>query len=155
MTKPLARELLEDGRCTPNCLLAGKEDDCECRCKGEYHSLLIDLTGTPDQYILRRGDVVALGLRGGDCPVGHVDLVTDWGVRLQLMSFLTGFFDQGGLGIRWEDIQRVVYADPETDPDEVAFSLGLTGSTKAKVFNIRPLGRFQTNWKKGHERGGE
>ena len=39
-----ARELLEDGRCTPQCLLAcepGGERECACRCRGQYHGALI------------------------------------------------------------------------------------------------------------------
>jgi hypothetical protein len=49
----LAGDLMADGRCSPQCLLAlGDHDErCKCRCGGTYHGVLVNVPLTPHGHI--------------------------------------------------------------------------------------------------------
>jgi hypothetical protein len=99
---------------------------------------------------LRKGDVVALGLTTGACPVGLVEAVDHIGVRLLLMSFLTGYFGDTTRFVPWRQIDEIRHASEEEDDDDVLVARALGGNMKAKVYDTKPLGAFQTFWTYSH-----
>lgn len=147
-----ARDLVSEGRCTPNCLLSGNDeaDKCTCRCGGEFHALLADaplnFTPDPDQVTsVRRGDVVAIGQHNGECPVGLVEAVDRLGIRLVLMDAGWGTFTLGPRFVPWRQIAEMRHAAEETD--EEATRLGRAfGDKNAKIYATQPLSEFQTWW---------
>lgn len=146
-----ARDLLTEELCTPNCLLAlsDEADKCACRCKGEFHAMLVDTAigakaqGESTIGSIRSGDVVAIGLTTGGCPVGLVESVDRLGVRLALMSFLTGCFEEPRF-IPWARMDEVRFAVEETDSEAIATARAFGGT--GKVFDTKPLGDFQNFW---------
>jgi len=97
--------------------------------------------------MFQKGDVVAIGLDNGECPVGMVGAVDDDGYLIWLFSFLTGCFDYGE---RWINDSQVR-----------SFRLGRLLTDEAKreqgyrlddgdVWDCEPLGNFQTAWKRRH-----
>lgn len=150
------RDLLSEDRCSPSCLLAQREEagKCACRCAGEFHALLADAPLSPigvppagaQITTLRKGDVVALGLTTGACPVGLVEAVDHLGVRLLLMSFLTGYFGDAIRFVPWRQIEEIRHASEEEDDDEAAAARAIGGNSRAKVYDTKPLGAFQTLW---------
>lgn len=45
--EPSALEVLQAGRCTPQCMLGREPRGCTCRCGGEYHGTLLGAEVTP------------------------------------------------------------------------------------------------------------
>lgn len=90
--------------------------------------------GTP----LRRGQVVALGLDGGDCPVGLVEGADEEWVSITLISWIIGMFDGNTIAVRIADVRRMLWADWGTQRNG------------RPEFDVEPLGRFQTAWKEQH-----
>lgn len=89
------------------------------------------------------GDVLAVGLVDGTCPIGVVEAIDSEFVRLVLMSALTGEFGVRTEIFRRVDIRRMVVAEiMEPDDHEPA---------GRKVFDTRPLGDFQTTWVSRHK----
>jgi hypothetical protein len=92
-------------------------------------SLAVD-NGQPGRH--NRGDCVAVATPNG-CPVGLVIGVDDSGVRLLLMSFWSGEFDQGESFIPWNRVLDIRIASVKH------------GQTA--VFDTDPLAAYQTRWK--------
>ena len=84
---------------------------------------------------LRAGDVYALGLSDGECPVGYVAELHDDGVLLHLYSWMIERFTADERWIAYQDIRQWTRA--ERDERD-----GMT------VFHMDPLGDFQTQWLK-------
>lgn len=82
--------------------------------------------------ILQIGDVVAAGLTNGAPPVGQVSAVDDYGLRLDLYSWLDGSFGVGVAVILWQQVAE--------------FKLAQQGS--GGVYEMDPLAEFQTEWTK-------
>jgi predicted GIY-YIG superfamily endonuclease len=97
---------------------------------------------------LRVGEVYALGLRSGECPVGVVVDVDDEGVSVERMSFMTGCFDCGELWISFCDIAshlraaRMSRQKMELDGWNMCYVDRFIG----EMFDTEPLGDFQTEW---------
>jgi hypothetical protein len=49
-----AAELLDEGRCSPQCLLARESGECACRCAGKFHGVLATALVHPDRGSLSR-----------------------------------------------------------------------------------------------------
>lgn len=86
---------------------------------------------------LKRGNVYALGLDDGTCPVGLVENADADGVTVELYSWMTGFFGAGELWIYNGSIVRYRAAESWTDE-------------RGRVFEMDPLGDFQTRWQERH-----
>lgn len=80
--------------------------------------------------LLKRGEVVALGMRDGRCFIGLVTYLESMFVTLALYSFFTGQFDARKIGIRVTEIDEILWGE-EITPD---------------LWDIDPLGDFQTQW---------
>lgn len=82
---------------------------------------------------LRIGQVYALALRNGECPVGLVAAGDREGVTLDLYSWLTQLFTAGEMWVSADDISRWKRAEREEQADHI-------------VFRMDPLGDYQTEW---------
>jgi hypothetical protein len=91
----------------------------------------------PSGGIIQVGDVIALGLHDGTCPVGMVSVVDDRGVRLDLFSFLTGYFGHKVRAVFWTEIATVRHAQEIDNPDS---------NSTVPFFDTAALGAFQTEW---------
>lgn len=112
-----------------------------------------DVTPTPSvaHGCVREGDVVAIGTVSGECPVGYVDDVDDFGIRLALMDFGWGTFDQGPRVIFWEHVVDIRHARERDDSErETKESRIWSGNEKTRVFDTDALGEFQTRWRHAH-----
>ena len=106
------------------------------------------------------GDVVALGLRSGSCPVGLVTAIDDVFVRLDLMSFMDGYFGHRTAVVRIAEVSEAMVAR-EQSPEEVAVERWgenvdqrrVDSVSKTKWFDTEPLGEFQTAWKRALSKG--
>jgi len=128
-----ARDLLDQETCTASCLLARNEEaSCSCRCNEKYHGILADvpINYSPNTEVVRVGDVVAIGLANGGCPVGRVVAVDDRGIRLNKMSWISGYFNMGPEVALWANVVDILHA-PELKED---------------YFDTERLGLFQTTW---------
>lgn len=82
---------------------------------------------------LRVGNVYALALRNGECPVGLITAGDRDGVTIDLYSWMTQLFAAGEMWIDAEDISRWKRAEREELADRT-------------VFHMDPLGDYQTEW---------
>lgn len=101
---------------------------------------------------IRKGEVVALGLISGECPVGMVSDVSIESVRLELVSFLTGHFGIRTEIIRKSDVERVIVAR-RMDKREILADGWCEEEASKQWFDIEPLGDFQTKWRKEKKTG--
>ncbi|MEV5819374.1 hypothetical protein AB0L22_09375 [Micromonospora haikouensis] len=83
---------------------------------------------------LRPGDVLAVGLNNSRCPVGQVEGVNDFYVRLTLYSWPLGRFTAGTVVIRHGQVH-------EFSPLAVQDDDG--------VYQMEPLRQFQMAWTEG------
>jgi predicted GIY-YIG superfamily endonuclease len=100
--------------------------------------------------LVNRGDVIAVGMRSGECHVGLVQAVTERGVRLSLMSFMDGSFGHASFVLFWPDVAQVMTA-PEKHPDDMdewerKYYRAMHGGRMPRVFDTERLGTFQTLW---------
>lgn len=147
-----AFELVGSGMCSGQCLVAREGEHCTCVCQGVYHGRLKDIhiddvdhqLQPADSLTLKRGDVVALGLRDGYCLVGRIDGIDERWIRLDLLDFLAGLF---GLRVELVDrsqVQRVVLARPMGLKEKIAQGYAAAD----RVYDTDPLGDFQTRWER-------
>lgn len=94
---------------------------------------------TRPSSLVQPGDVVALGLSDGACPVGLVRSVDDRGIRLALYSFLTHYFSAGPRVVLWPQVADILHARERYD-----------STPEDRVFEMDPLADFQTAWKERH-----
>lgn len=94
--------------------------------------------GQPHDVILRPGDVVAVGLRHKQCPVGLVTAVNGQGFRLDLYSWAVGMFSAGTAVVVWPQVLAV-------GP--------LARQRGDGVFEMDPLAEFQAAWTKAASAG--
>lgn len=87
--------------------------------------------------VVRVGDVIAAGCTDGTCPVGYVTAVDTHGIRLDLYSWLTGYFTAGPRVVRWPEIATIRHA---TQTSTYA-------SRGDEMFDMEPLAAFQGAWK--------
>ncbi|MFJ1539228.1 hypothetical protein ACIODS_11865 [Micromonospora chalcea] len=89
-----------------------------------------------DETPLRPGDVVAVGLDNGRCPVGQVEAVSGLYFRLNLYSWPVGRFTAGTAVIRHGQVREFSdLAVPDGDG----------------VYQMDPLAAFQTRWTEQHQ----
>jgi hypothetical protein len=96
------------------------------------------------------GDVVALGMKDGSCPVGQVaaDSFSDprlpaSTIVLDLLDFWSGYFGATQQIVYMGDVVRGMAAEIMSATDKF-----FEGYPKdATVYDTAPLGRFQTRWK--------
>lgn len=107
----------------------------------------------PDYRWLAIGDVVALGLRNGECPIGRViaDSMTDdrlpFGhVLLGLVNFFTGEIGDTQRLVAMSDVVLGKAAETMNASDKA--ELGYRPHDV--IFDTDPLGDFQTEWKRRH-----
>jgi predicted GIY-YIG superfamily endonuclease len=117
----------------------------------------------PGDYPINAGEVVALGLSpspAGDqeCPVGVVVAVSPFGVRLALYRWHIEYFDGGERGIPWHRIMEVEFARRmdayevhKRNFGSVDIPADQIPELDVPVFDMDPLGDFQTIWTKGRE----
>lgn len=92
------------------------------------------------------GDVVAVRTTVDDYPpVGLVVEANDVAIRLRRYSFLSCEFSLPEQLIMWQHIVSVLFADLETDPE--------WQEPGRKVYDMGPLGNFQTRWTTQEYRG--
>jgi hypothetical protein len=116
----------------------------------ENEALAATLTAGADGS---HGDVVAIATPNG-CPVGLITTIDELGVRLSLMSFLTGGFGHTHSVVFWRDVKGIQVARRRTE-DEPAYGGGSVsirqinkwdGCPGRQWYETEPLGEFQTRW---------
>lgn len=88
---------------------------------------------------LRRGQVVALGHRNGDCPVGLIESADEEWVSITKYSWLTERFTLPTVALRIEDCERIQWADWHVADDGIS------------EFQMDRLANFQTAWDRSHQ----
>lgn len=88
----------------------------------------------PGEYPVAIDEVVALGCRNGQCPVGLVGWVGDAGVRLDLYSWLGAHFGYDTRLVPWDDIVDLRWGHAIERADD------------AVVYDMDPLADFQDEW---------
>ncbi|MFG1846852.1 hypothetical protein [Micromonospora carbonacea] len=83
---------------------------------------------------LRPGDVLAVGLDNGKCPVGIVTAANADMFRLDLYSWPLGRFTAGTMVIKFEQVQEIAPLAVQDDDG---------------VYQMEPLREFQTSWTEG------
>jgi hypothetical protein len=119
--------------------------------------------GTPGDYPVNAGEVVALGLSPTplgeqECPVGSVIEVSSFGVRIALYRWHIGYFDGGERLIPWHRIMEAelarrmdAYEVHKRNFGSVDIPADKIPELDVPVFDMDPLGDFQTIWTKGRE----
>lgn len=100
---------------------------------------------SPDERLMgfQTGEVVALGLYSGKCPIGLVAAVKmGRGIKLDLYSFLTGCFGHEVRTIAIPDVKEVVVASLLSGAEKRHLGYDPT----LKVWDIDPLSAFQSRW---------
>jgi predicted GIY-YIG superfamily endonuclease len=94
---------------------------------------------------LRVGEMYALGLDDGSCPVGYVTSLDEDGVSLELFSFLLGMTDGDVRWFRYSDIRRWArgYRLSKEQARERGYSPPLDN-----IWDMGPLETFQEIWLK-------
>ncbi|MER7166797.1 hypothetical protein ABT336_12135 [Micromonospora sp. NPDC000207] len=85
---------------------------------------------------LRPGDVIAVGLDNGRCPVGRITGVNDFYIRLALYSWITRRFTAGEAVLRHGQVREFSPLAVQDDDD---------------VYDMEPLRQFQVAWEKGEQ----
>ena len=88
---------------------------------------------------LMKGNVVAICLHSGDCPIGMVRTIRRNSVQLELIDWLVGMFDGMYRDIPFADIARI-----ETAP----YSIDAHGR---KTHDVECLAVVQKEWRAQHE----
>lgn len=113
--------------------------------RGQAHT--VELNGKTNG-ILKIGEVAALGLDDGSCPVGYVSALTpDW-VTLELYSWLSEQFGFRQEIIAMRTILKIAKAPKMTTDEKREAGYGSTTDT---VFAMDEVGAFQTRWEKDHK----
>jgi hypothetical protein len=86
------------------------------------------------------GDMVALGLRDGRCPVGGIAAMDGTWISLRLKNFFDGATTEKVVAVRWEEIERVELAYRE---DSIEGPMG-------EELQDEHLGEFQSAWQRHH-----
>src|SRR5207248_172279 len=92
------------------------------------------------------GDVYAIGLANGECPVGRVG--RGYGadeVVVYLFNWITGTFGEP-MRISAKDIREVRHAVVMTEEERTE-----KGYAAEMVFNMDPLADFQNHWTREHQ----
>jgi len=114
--------------------------------------------GTPGDYPVNAGEVVALAIapnHAGEaqCPVGIVEEVSAFGVRIRLMDFGWGHFSGPVRLVPWHRIMDICIARKLTSRQ--AADDGLIHEREVAeldwFYDTNPLGDFQTIWIHGKE----
>lgn len=87
------------------------------------------------------GDMVALALRDGRCPVGGIAAMDDTWIAIRLKSFMDGTTTEKIVAIRWNEIERAELAYVEDAID------GMLGPGELQDAH---LGELQTAWHRHH-----
>lgn len=100
-----------------------------------------------NDYPVKVDDVVALGLAPNhhgevECPVGMVDEVNKFGVKISCLSWLTGEFGCRIVFVAWDQIKHIEWAEVLEPGD---------AKGRRKVYACDPLGYTQTKWIHGTE----
>lgn len=84
-------------------------------------------------YPVKLDDAVALCLRDGECPVGLVTGLFEFGVKISLFMWLDGYFGREAV-FRWDCIEEIHFAYKNNED----------------IYEMDDLGGQQTRWKKAH-----
>lgn len=106
--------------------------------------------------VIAAGDVVALGMVNGDCPVGCVEAMDRDFLRLWLFSFLDGTFGHRVIAVRRSDVERMEFARQITKEEATEsgdFIMWGNETARTRYFDTKRLGAFQSEWKRCHEAG--
>jgi predicted GIY-YIG superfamily endonuclease len=113
--------------------------------------------GRPGDYPVSIAEVVALELSPSpmgdqECPVGMVEEVSPFGVKLALYSWLSGMFgamvgNRNFVLVPWHRVMGISWA--EKMPEGQAEKLGY--GRDPDIFDMDPLADVQTRWTKGHD----
>jgi predicted GIY-YIG superfamily endonuclease len=101
------------------------------------------------QGLICNGDVIAVRLTDGSCPVGIVKAINDRGIRLRLYAWISGYFDLQVRVVFWDCVVDILHARERYD-----------STAEDPIFEMDPLGDFQSAWERqnrptGAESSGE